>query len=122
MITAKKKQYIITNHYDMCAISSSNVKVAVAVAYVLGQGRFGLKEASTGKIVLFPHQNPLQVIHIKTEKDINAFFDKHNEALAECFESFRYMDKVNPVNDLRKTAEKYAVSFRAKAQDLHERR
>ena len=89
MITAKKKQYIITNHYDMCAISSSNVKVAVAVAYVLGQGRFGLKEASTGKIVLFPHQNPLQVIHIKTEKDINAFFDKHSEAVAECFESTR---------------------------------
>lgn len=113
---ANEKKYEIINPHDKCFVFSNNKKVAMIVAYVLGNGAYGLKDADTGKILLHPFDDLTKRVGFKDEKQINDFFDSKTKELAHCFESFRYDGERTSLTDIGNLAAAYADSFRAKAE------
>ena len=99
-------KYEIINPSDKCYISSENDKVAKFCCLLLGNGRYGLKNAETGEnvfpIYLFGMSE--KVIIEEFGEPLEAFLKNNKTQIAECFKSFEYASERTSVNNIGERA------------------
>lgn len=107
-------KYEIINPSDKCYITSDTPNVAKFCCLLLGGGFYGLKEAESGMAVMGINvfRPSKENLDAEVGEDINHFAQNHCSEIIACLDSFEYDCCPTSINDIRKTAKKWADAMR----------
>ncbi len=99
-------KYEIINPSDKCYISSENEKVAKYSCLLIGNGKYGLKNAETGESVLSIYLFGISEEEILQEfgKPLGEFFEENKKEIAECLNTFEYATERTSINNIGNAA------------------
>jgi hypothetical protein len=102
-------KYEIINPSDKCYISSENEKVAKFCCLLLGDGRYGLKNAETGETVFSIYLFGISEDEVNNQfgEPLEQFLEHNKKQIADCFNTFEYAGERTSLNNIGERAKLY---------------